>query len=95
MMNNMKKIISEAKEEALFADGFDDAIIGHCSRRNKNPFRDSDFAVVYDYNKCLKILQDRDGMTENEADEYMEFNVIGAYVGIYTPVFVNLIEKEK
>jgi len=25
----------------------------------------------------------------------MEFNVIGAYVGIYTPVFVNLIEKEK
>ena len=34
-------------------------------------------------------------MTEHEADEYMEFNVIGAYVGIYTPVFVNLIEKEK
>ncbi len=85
MMNDIKEIIAEANEDALFADGFDDAIIGY----------DSDLAVVYDYNKCLNILQDRDGMTENEADEYMEFNVIGAYVGIYTPVFVNLIKKEK
>ncbi len=84
-MNDIKEIIAEANEDALFADGFDDAIIGY----------DSDLAVVYDYNKCLNILQDRDGMTENEADEYMEFNVIGAYVGIYTPVFVNLIKKEK
>ncbi len=85
MMNDIKQIISEVNDDALFADGFDDAIIGH----------DSDLTVVYDYNKCLEILQDRDGMTEHEADEYMEFNVIGAYVGIYTPIFVNLIKKEK
>tara|TARA_R110000824_G_scaffold55069_8_gene151734 strand:- start:58 stop:159 length:102 start_codon:yes stop_codon:yes gene_type:complete len=31
----------------------------------------------------------------HEADEYMEFNVIGAYVGTNTPIFVNLIKKEK
>ncbi len=36
MMNNIKEIISEVNEDALFADGFDDAIIGH----------DSDLAVV-------------------------------------------------
>jgi len=31
MMNNIKEIISEVNEDALFADGFDDAIIGHDS----------------------------------------------------------------
>ena len=31
---------------------------------------------------------DRDGMHEDEAEEYFEFNVTGAWVGHGTPVFV-------
>jgi hypothetical protein len=27
-------------------------------------------------------------MTDQEAHEYMEFNVVGAYVGEHTPVFL-------
>ena len=44
--------------------------------------------VAYDYEKCLKILESRDEMTPDEAREYMEYNVVGAYMGLYTPVFI-------
>ena len=29
-----------------------------------------------------------DGMTMDEAEEYFHFNVLGSYVGEYTPVFI-------
>jgi hypothetical protein len=39
----------------------------------------------------------RDGMTEEEALEYFHFNVVGAYVGKFTPVFITraTIEEAK
>ena len=47
----------------LYATGFDDAIIGRGER-----FHDS--FVVYDLDKLLDILMERDGMTEEEAREF-------------------------
>jgi len=44
--------------------------------------------VAYDAEKCIKKMIDRDGMTEEEAIEYFEFNVVGAWVGEGTPAFV-------
>ena len=72
--------VAEANADALFADGFDDAIIG---------FDAAGGCAVYDYNKCLKVLCERDEMSREEAHEYMEFNVVGAYVGDFTPIFVH------
>lgn len=69
--------------EALFADGFDKAIMG---------WEASSCVVVYDYLKCMNILMERDGMAKQEAHEYMEFNVINAYVGDFTPSFVHTYE---
>ncbi len=69
--------------EELYADGFDDAIIGIGRQFNKT-------IVVYDESKCLDILIKRDGMTEEEAIEFFEFNVVGAYVGEHTPIYVRL-----
>jgi hypothetical protein len=69
----------------MVADGFDDAIIGI---DEKDMCR-----VVYDYNKMVCILID-EGMTEEDAIEYLSFNVFGSYVGEMTPIFVNLIPKE-
>jgi len=57
-------------EDILFADGFDNAIIGVCTQSNR---------IVYSISKCVKILQE--DMTEEEAIEYFEFNVSGAYMG--------------
>ena len=75
-------IISDINPDALFADGFDAAIIGY----------DANCTVVYDYDKCMEILMERDSMTEHEAHEYMEFNDVNAYVGDFTPIFIHRLD---
>lgn len=46
-------------------------------------------AVCYDENKVLRLLMTHDKMTEEEAMEYIEFNMKGAWVGETTPVFLS------
>lgn len=65
----------------LLADGFEDAFLGYGKQFNNT-------VAIYDYDKCVEILQKRDGMTEEDAHEWMGFNVIGAYVGKFTPIFM-------
>lgn len=65
----------------MMADGFEDAFIGIGTQFNRH------FAI-YDREACIKVLMDRDGMSEEDAEEFFEFNVIGAWVGHGTPVFV-------
>ncbi len=67
----------------LKADGFDDCIIGVTAPQ---PSREE--CLVYDFDKCVSLLMERDGMTEEDAVEYMLFNVTGAYVGDDTPIFM-------
>ena len=71
------------EEQMLKADGFDEAVLG-VGRRCGQPD-----LLVYDYHKCCEILVKRDKMTYEEAEEFMEFNVVGAWVGETTPVFVH------
>ena len=73
----------EREEQLLKADGFDKAILGGGRRCSKPDL------LVYDYDKCCEILVKRDKMTYEEAEEFMEFNVVGAWVGETTPVFVH------
>ena len=49
--------------------------------------------MVYDYDKCLQILEDQ-GMDREGAIEYFDFNVLGAWVGEKTPGFLARIETE-
>lgn len=71
--------ILEDYEDVLIADGFDDAVIG---------IEPMTMRVVYDIDKVIEILMDQ-GMDNDEAIEYYEFNIVGAYVGEQTPLFVN------
>lgn len=75
--------ISEWNENALLCDGFDEAIIGIAERINLGP------VVAYDIEKILEILMERDGMSYEEAHEYFTFNIIGAWMGEFTPIFIN------
>jgi hypothetical protein len=69
----------------LKADGFNEAIIGQaCIWRDKGMHN----VLVYDAEKMRSILTKRDGMSSEEAREYIEFNVEGAYVGVETPIYV-------
>ena len=72
----------------LIADGFDNAIIGW-TRRHDLP----DLAV-YSYDKCVAILMDRDGIDYEGAVEYMEFNVVTAWMGEESPLFVRKSDRK-
>jgi hypothetical protein len=74
--------IIDINPEAMMADGFDEAILGMCIQFGSEP------VVAYDYEKCIQILMKRDNMDKTEALDFMEFNVIGSYVGLNTPVFI-------
>lgn len=64
------------EDEFLKADGFDDAIIG---------VDEFSMRLIYSVSKCIEILQK--DMDEEEAVDYFEYNVKGAYVGEKTPIF--------
>ena len=84
--------ITEAFEdsEALLLEPrsqYDHCIVGIGYRFNAGPL------AVYDIEKVLQVLE-KDGMTEEEAIEWYDFNIIGGWVGDGTPIFINLFQEE-
>lgn len=61
----------------LKADGFDDAVIGI----DENSMR-----LVYSVKLCIEKLI-TEGMSMEDAIDYFNFNVSGAYVGEKTPIW--------
>jgi hypothetical protein len=49
---------------------------------------DGMMAICYDTDKVIEILME--DMSEDEAWEYFEYNVLGAWVGEHTPVFLEI-----
>lgn len=84
MREQIEEWASDAGELLLFADGFDQAIIGIGRQFNKT-------AVVYDEEKVIDILQEQNGMSREEALEYYEFNIVGSFVGDATPIFMSKV----
>lgn len=68
---------------ALFADGFDDAIIG--------VELDSD-RIIYDKDKMVDILVE-EGMDPEDAMDHLAYNVWGAYVGVHTPIYIDTLSN--
>jgi hypothetical protein len=66
---------------------FDVAILGVAERIGMSPI------VAYDTAKIIDILCERDGMEGDEAAEFFEFNIAGAYVGDRTPIFIAQIHS--
>ncbi|MEU8309864.1 hypothetical protein AB0C84_40465 [Actinomadura sp. NPDC048955] len=74
----------EYEGEILLADGFDSAIVGVAEGWFAGNLHRQ--VALYDYARCTEVLI-AEGMTEEDADEFMAMNVCGAYVGEGTPVF--------
>lgn len=85
-MREALKNLAEFYGDLLVADGFDDAIIGIGERAGSSP------VVCYDRSLCIQKLLD-DGASLEEAEEHFEFNVIGAWVGEQTPIFITMIKE--
>lgn len=72
----------------LLADGYEDAFVGVAFNHGM------DLVAVYNIDRCIQVLVERDVMDENEADEWFNFNILGAYVGPRTPMFLHLMPDE-
>lgn len=80
--------LAEINPEMLLADGFEEALIGYVERCGTSPL------ACYDIEKCIQILIDRDGMTDEEAMEYLSYNTLGAYMGEHTPMFLTRLDGD-
>ena len=92
--------VAEVNEEALFADGLDDALIGYVNRFGQPPL------ALYDRERCIDIFMAEDecgcetaceGVCEHayeRAVEHFDFNVIGAWMGDNTPAFATILHKD-
>ena len=74
--------LAQIDEDMLLVEGFDEALLGYAQRCGQPAL------AVYDRARCIEILVQRDGMSEEDAEEFFEFNVVGAWVGDRTPLFL-------
>lgn len=86
-MTNLRESLGGENPEALWPDGFDGAYLG-LARRCGQPT-----LAAFSVSKCIKILMERDGMSYEEAEEFFEFNVSGAWMGPGTPIWIYDLEK--
>ena len=74
----LKEAIRSVNERAMLVDGHDDALAGY----------DTQGRAIYFIDAIIGRLMQRDGMTQEEAIEFFDFNIAGAYVGEYTPIYM-------
>lgn len=82
-----RDFLSDYDENILILDGFDEAIVGVSERFGQVP------VALYNKDEIINIMIERDGMEYEEALEFFDFNIIGAYVGEYTPAFVTFSDE--
>lgn len=74
--------------EFLIPDGYPEAFLGVHRTEEEDEKGEPVVRAVYDEAKILQVLRERDGMSAEEAVEFFEFNVAGAYVGPGTPIYL-------
>ena len=81
LIKNMEKsILDEFAEGAIILDGFDDCIVGISEQFGEGN------RIVYSKEKIIKKLSE--DMSEEEALEYYDFNILGGYFGEQNPIFL-------
>ena len=80
----MKIDIDEYAENAVLLTGLEEAIIGIVEEFGNGP------RILYSKSKIINILCERDLMTESDAEEFYDYNIIGLHAGDQIAVFLDL-----
>ena len=78
----IREMMADENPLALYADEFEAAMLGPLRRCGQPTL------VAYSYAKAVEVLMSRDGMEYEEAVEWMECNVVGAWMGEHTPAWL-------
>lgn len=79
-----REVFAEMYPDTVLLDGFDNAIIGITYNEE----------VIYSFEEMCNILMTRDGMSREEAEEYIDFNVEGTirYIPAMAPIIMYEIQ---
>ena len=77
-IETLKESIEANNPDAMLVDGHDDALAGWST----------DGRAIYFIDAIIGTLMQRDEMSYEEAYEFFDFNIAGAYVGEYTPIYM-------
>ena len=83
----MEDEMNEGLIGMLQMDGYDDCVLGTVTRFGMPS------VLCYDLHKVIAKMV-ADGMDDEEAHEYFNYNMLGAWVGDGTPAFICLGEHE-
>lgn len=64
--------------------GLDSAIIDYCDIYNKT-------IAIYDKDKVIKILMDKNNWPKDDSEDFYEYNIIDTYAGELTPGFITYL----
>jgi hypothetical protein len=78
-------------EDTLLIDDLDEALIGVCMTWHGDMLVER---CIYDGMAIVERLVATDGMSEEDAQEWYEFNILGSYVGENTPMFLSVPETD-
>lgn len=81
--------IHEYAEGAIILTGLEDCIIGIVEEFGNGR------RILYDKNKILQKLQETNPMTQQDAEEYYDYNILGLYAGEQNAVFLDLSLEPK
>ena len=82
-MDIREELCARHGDALLFADGYDDAIIGVCGGFDSG-------RVAYSIPKMIDIAAKELSVDYDEAVEWLDYNTFGAYVGEHTPIYVEI-----
>jgi len=85
--DEISEFASAFGEDVILYEGLEKAFIGMSFRFGQEPI------ACYDFDKIIEILIE-DGMSEEGAVEYFDYNIIGGWVGDYTPCFLKGYEHD-
>lgn len=85
--DKLKEFLCSINEDLVVADGLAHAFIGLTYNKGSE-------VCVYSTERIIANLMENDLMSFEDAEEHMHFNILGAYVGERTPIFIDVIPTE-
>jgi hypothetical protein len=81
MLNEVVEFVNSNAEGAVVFPGCESALVGYAARINLEP------VAVYSYNLLVGAHIEQ-GLNEEEAIEYVDYNIVGLWAGERTPVIL-------
>jgi predicted ThiF/HesA family dinucleotide-utilizing enzyme len=81
--------IEEQHPNAIIATGFDESLFGVAKKS-----KDNNWVAVYNMDSIIDSIMKENDISEEEAIEFYEFNISGAYVGPMTPMFLDIMRED-